>query len=105
MIYLASPYSRPDAFVREQRYLQAAKATVHLLHKREWVYSPIVHCHTIAQLGDLPKDFDFWRDYNFAMLEKADKLLILRVEGWENSVGVKAEIAHASQLNKPVEYL
>jgi len=104
-VYLASPYSHPDPFVREDRYLRAAQATTHLLKKGEWVYSPIVHCHELAKIADLPKDFTFWQNYNMAMLIRADKLLILRIEGYDQSVGIAAELSFATLKKIPVEYL
>ena len=104
-VYLASPYSHADASVRESRYEAASYATAHLLNQRTWVYSPIVHCHELAKKFDLPTDFKFWKDYNFAMLSHARKLIILRCDGWEASKGVAAEKIEAERLNIPVEYL
>ena len=104
-IYLASPYSSPEPFVQEERYLKACRATHYLLAQKIWVFSPIVHCHELAKMVDLPKDATFWKDYNFAMLAGASKLIILRIEGWEASAGVRAERAEADRLEIPFEYL
>jgi len=105
MIYLASPYTHPDPFVREERYLRAAKATVFLLSRKLWVYSPIVHCHELAKIGGLPVDADFWREYNFAVLARCTKFTVLRTDGYESSKGVAGEKAEADRLGIPVEYL
>ncbi len=104
-VYLASPYSHQDPFIREDRYLRASQATAHLLKQGIAVYSPIVHCHELAKIADLPKDFTFWQNYNMAMLSRADKFMILRIEGYDTSVGVAAEKAFAEMKNIPVEYL
>src|SRR6516225_6948685 len=66
--YLASPYSHPLTEVVNKRYDAALHATAYLLKHHVWVYSPIVHCHELAFTFDLPLNFDFWTDYNFAML-------------------------------------
>ena len=105
MIYLASPYTHSDPFVREERYLRASKALTFLLSRHEWAYSPIVHCHELAKIGGLPPDAGFWQDYDFYMLGKCDKFYILRIEGWEQSKGVAAEKAEAERLSIPVTYL
>ena len=105
MIYLASPYTHEDPFIREERYLRAAKVTIDFLKKQMWVYSPIVHCHELAKFGGLPVDADFWRDYNFAMLKKSDKLIILRIQGWDTSKGVHGEKNEAERLGIPYEFL
>lgn len=105
MIYLASPYSHPDAFVREERYLRASKALTWLLERKRWAYSPIVHCHELAKIGGLPGDASFWREYDFYMLSKCDLFMMLRIEGWEASKGMRAEREEAQRLNIPWEYL
>jgi hypothetical protein len=95
MIYLASPYSAASEDIMEARYLAALDAVARLLHQRRWVYSPIVHCHELAKRCGLPRDFTFWRDYNFAMLDRADAFCVLTLSGWEESRGVAAEGAYA----------
>lgn len=105
MIYLASPYTHPDPFVREERYLRTAKALTFLLAREEWAYSPIVHCHELAKIGGLPVDHLFWQKYDFHMLSKCDKFVILRIDGWQRSKGVAAEKAEAERLGISVEYL
>lgn len=103
--YLASPYSHSDAKIVELRYLEAIIATKWLLKQRIWTFSPIVHCHAMAHSHDLPTDFAFWRDYNFAMLEKANRLLILAIDGWKESKGVTAEAEFAHDNNITIEFL
>lgn len=99
MIYLASPYSHPDPLIRKTRFLLAQQCVAMMLSKRKFVYSPIVHCHEIATKYDLPSDFEFWRDYNFDMLRRADALRVLKISGWDTSEGVLAESRLANELN------
>ena len=105
MLYLASPYSHPDPFVQEERYLKAAKVTAFLLKQNKWVYSPIVHNHELAKMAKLSQESSWWRAYNFAILARCDLLYVLRIEGTDESVGVKEEIAEAARLHIPMEYL
>lgn len=65
-------------------------------------YSPIVHCHELAKIAELPKTAEFWEKYNFAMLERADALWVLMLPGWEDSKGCAAEAQEASRLKKPI---
>jgi hypothetical protein len=104
-IYLASPYSHPDAEVRAARYLEAQNALVWLLGQRHWAYSPIIHCHPLAIGHGLPTDAAFWEDYNFAMLAAAKELMILVIPGWAESVGVNAECDFAHTHSIPVKWL
>ncbi len=96
--YLASPYSHPDPFVRELRYLQTMQVLTELLTKGLCLYSPIVHCHELAKIGALPKDAKFWEKYNFTMLAAAEQLWVLMLQGWEQSVGITAEVAEAQRI-------
>lgn len=105
MIYLASPYTHKDPFVREDRYLRAMQALKHLLLSGTWAYSPIVHCHELAKIADLPREAGFWRRYNFGMLACCKGIIILRIDGWQESVGVAEELAEARRLEIPEEYL
>jgi nucleoside 2-deoxyribosyltransferase len=104
IIYLASPYSHPDPAVREQRFHAACRAAVALLHAGRVVFSPIAHSHPLAQHG-LPGNWQFWERYDRAFLERCDEVVVLMLDGWEESVGVQAEIRIAQELGKPVRYL
>lgn len=93
MIYLASPYSHPDQLVRKTRYLLAMQCCAALINgSRAHVWSPIVHCHIMAEDYDLPTDAEFWKEYGFDFLRRADKMLILAIPGWNESKGVKMEM-------------
>lgn len=95
-IYLASPYTDADPWIRNHRYIEARAITGRLLKAGFHVYSPIVHCHELALRQDLPHDFDFWQAYNFAMLDSASGFGIIKMEGWDKSKGVRAETHQAA---------
>jgi len=105
VIYLASPYSDPDPFVREERYLRTMKALTKLLAIHQWAYSPIVHLHELAKIGWLSPGALFWQSYNFHMLSRSTKLAILELPGWERSKGIAAEKREAERLGLPIDYL
>lgn len=102
--YLASPYSHTNPEIREERFRLAEQALAHLLDRSVWTYSPIVHCHALSLRFDLPVSFDFWQEYNFAMLERAIELMVLTLPGWEVSRGVNEEIEFATDKGIPVTY-
>lgn len=105
MIYLASPYTHPDPQVVQSRFLSAMQYTADCLCAKEFIYSPIVHCHELATRHTLPTDFDFWKSYNFHMLGRADELRVLMLDGWETSKGVSAEIMLAQELGIKTVYV
>lgn len=105
MIYLGSPYSSPDPLIMRTRFLLAEQVTAKLLSERLHVYSPIVHCHELAHKYNLPKEFSFWQEYNFNFLRRADQLYVLKIEGWDTSRGLTAEITLAKYMNLPVRFV
>jgi len=105
MIYLASPYNHEDPSVRDWRYEQTMELLAGLLMSGKFVYSPIVHCHEMSKKFPLSIRFDFWREFDFHMIDLAKCLYVYQLEGWETSTGVSLEIAHAENISKPVVYL
>lgn len=105
LIYLASPYSHPDPAVQEQRFNAVCWAAARLMRDGHLIFSPIAHTHPIAQAGGLPGDWEFWRKYDHAMLDVSAELWVLRLDGWEQSQGVKAEIEYMRGRGKPVRFI
>jgi nucleoside 2-deoxyribosyltransferase len=104
MIYLASPYSHDSHFVRQHRFEAACRAAAALLKAGVAVFSPIAHSHPICRFG-LPSDWRFWARLDREYLERCDVLAVLTIHGWQESVGVQAEIKLAGELGIPVVYV
>lgn len=102
--YLASPYSG-TLETQTRRYDLVLKATAWMLANRYWAYSPIVHCHVIAQREGLPTSAAFWQSYNHRMIICSESLTILCIPGWRESIGVSEERTFARSLEKPIKYL
>lgn len=99
--YLGCPYSHRDQRVREMRYQKCLEYVAHQLKSHITVYSPIVHWHNVVPfLGNKRKytQWDFWEDHDMVMLEHAVGFDILTLPGWDESTGLRAEIARAQQL-------
>ncbi len=103
--YLASPYSHPDASVRTARYEAACLVAGVMMRRGDHVFSPIAHHHPIAARHGLSTGFDYWEAYDLAMLSRCDRLAVLAIDGWRESVGVQAEIAMAVRLGLPTTYV
>lgn len=105
LLYLASPYSHPDASVREARFQAAARAAAWLFQRGHMVFSPIAHAHPIALHGGLALGWQHWGRFDSLMLEKCNVLFVLTLDGWRESAGIAAEIAEAERLRMPVRYM
>jgi len=104
MMYLASPYSHPDPVVRERRFRAACSAAATLMKRGHAVFSPIAHCHVIAEHG-LPTNWAYWQAYDRDHLMHCDEVIVLMLSGWQKSAGVQAEIRLARELHKPISYV
>ena len=104
-IYLASPYSSPDPFTRWIRYFEAGRYAAYLMRHGLYVFSPIVHCHPLAETFGLPLSWDYWRGYDLAMLAACARVEVLALPGWRESRGVQEEIATAIGRGKGVTYI
>lgn len=104
MIYLVSPYSHPDSAVREKRFCEACRAAATLLSAGHAVFSPIAHSHPLVTHG-LPTDWAFWEQWGRNMLTRCDEVVVLQLDGWIDSVGVRAEIEMARELGKPMQFV
>jgi hypothetical protein len=104
MIYLASPYTHPDARVREARFEQACRAAAALIRAGVAVFSPVAHSHPIAHFG-VPTTWEYWSHIDREYLARSEVLAILTLPGWRESVGVTAEMEMALELQIPIVYI
>ena len=117
LVYLAGPYSAPDAVPPDlARRIRAERARRHTLAaawcKRQGlaVLSPVVMGHHIClmseRLGeDTPHAFDGWREECLGMLTACQALLALDLPGLHDSVGTGMELALAARVGMPIRRL
>ena len=108
MIYLASPYSHPDPDVRNARFVDVCRAAGRLmLASCDPVFSPIAHGHSVAEHaeGIDAMDAEFWMRQCVGMLRLADILYVLKLDGWQESRGVREELEIARAFGIPVKFL
>lgn len=105
LTYLAVPYTHENPQIREWRFNKANEAAAYLMKKGLLVFSPISHSHPIAVTSGLPTDWEYWKKFCNAYLSHCNKIIILMLEGWEESVGVQNEIKIAEEYGIEIEYL
>jgi hypothetical protein len=89
----------------EQRFDAACRAAGRLMAEGHVVFSPIAHTHPIAVRCELPRGWDFWKRFDEEFVRASRKLIVLRLDGWDTSKGVAAEIQIAEAAGIPVEYI
>lgn len=105
MIYLASPYTDRSNTVMENRYRMALEAAAELIQAGYCIYSPIVHFHPMACIYDMPRDFAFWEKITCDMLGWASEMWVLKLEGWDQSIGIMKEIEQAKENKQIIRFL
>lgn len=104
MIYLACPYSDPDQVVRVKRFRQANCYAAALLAQGLLVFSPLSHSVPIAEAGELSWDWEGWEGLDRLFLSICDVLVVLRLPGWQKSIGVRNEIKYFEREGKPIVF-
>lgn len=105
LIYLASPYSHPDDEIREDNYVVVSNIAADMVADGQVVFSPISYGHNLITFKEMPSNWEFWFNFCVTFLLKCDKLVVCKMPGWENSVGVKEEIEIAINHGIDVEYI
>jgi hypothetical protein len=106
VVYLGAPYSysHPDPEeqkrVKRERIRQFSLAFEKLTREGHCVISPLL-CLLVEPHTTLPDDWAYWQDYSRTLLERSDEFVILTLDGWQESVGIKGEIEHAEKIGLP----
>jgi len=104
--YLANPYTHSDPLVMAQRAEAVDRAAARLLKLGIMTYPPIaLNCRWTNYEKDFPHTWSYWQNFDKNFLERCDGLIVLMLDGWDRSVGVKSEIEYAKELGMPIEYI
>ena len=102
--YLASPYSRYPGGP-EEAFREVCKAAAWFTRIGLPVFCPIAMTHPIAVHGGMdPMDCEAWLKVDRPFMDAACGLIVCRMEGWQESVGVRHEIDVFLAAGKPVLY-
>lgn len=104
-VYLGSPYSKyPDGI--EQAALVVTRAAAKLMNRGIAIFCPIAHSHAIGTAGELDNlNWVFWQFQDQPLMDKASALIVLMMDGWQESVGLTHEIDCFAKAGKPIVYV
>ena len=105
--YLATPYTN---FKRGHNaaFTEAAKVAGSLIKRGIRVFCPIIHTHPLGVHGNIENeagDLDFWLGVDGPFMDAAAGVIVVKMDGWTESEGVKAEIKKFRKDGKPVLYM
>lgn len=111
LVFVAAPYTAYDANGKEdvprimKRIETFSLCMEQLLKMGVLPYSPVlahlVRCYTTK----LPGSWDYWKQYSLTLLKKSDVMIVLTIEGWKESEGLKGEIEFAKEESIEIVYL
>lgn len=111
LIYLAAPYSatkdgQEDMVKINERMGLFCRCIEKMLQEHAMVISPLM-MHMVRERSQqpLPGDWAYWQAYSLELLGRSDTLVVLTMDGWDASTGVKAEIESARDFGMEVIYL
>ncbi|MDA9189383.1 DUF1937 family protein [bacterium] len=105
--YISNPYNG-TADQKNDRAKIAASVCARLLKSGVYAWSPIVHNHA------MPKEFEdlsieqrrsLFLNFDFTLLLASKGMIVLKMDGWEESYGVKKEIELCGKKDIPIYYL
>ena len=105
IVFISSPYTHSSEEVMWKRFELTSKIVAKIVSTGVVAISPVIYGHTLSQYEEMPLDWEFWKNYCESFLIKSDKVLVLMIDGWLESTGVKAEIEFANKNGIPVEYI
>lgn len=101
-IYLASPYTSDDKFLKIARYRAALRACTELMAAGELVFCPVAYGHSVEDKSRQEFPYEYWLRWSKSLLAPSKSLYVLTIPGWASSPGVAAEVRMAHELEIPI---
>jgi hypothetical protein len=102
MVYIAAPYWHDDENIRNYRRRKAIEYSELLFRKGILFYSPLLYSERFAK--NKTKE-NYWVQHGIQMVSACQEMRVLCLDGWEDSNGIKGEIAKAESLKIPIKYI
>lgn len=94
-IFLACPYSHADDNVVQNRFIACNKVAAAIIESGHVVFSQVTMSHPInlvLEKTDKVNIGKMWAPVDAVFLDLMEELIILDLEGWDKSAGIKREI-------------
>lgn len=103
MLYLAAPYNHPEPEVVERRMSMVYAKILTLMNDGHVVVSPLLN-DPLVKIGQLPTAWSYWQRYSETLLSSCERMVVLNLEGWDQSTGIAGEIDFCRKRSIPVEH-
>lgn len=103
--YLAIPYTHENVFVKHFRAEVSNFIAASLTKQGRIIFAPISAWHHMAMKYDLPGTFEYWAELDEQFIRISINLIVVMLDGWRESRGLKLEMEIAKKYGVPIEYL
>lgn len=105
--YLASPYTHKSLRVQNKRLKDVTIVGAILTLRGEALITPITtSAELIKYMPNIGSGFiGFWDKLDLFYISKCNHVFVLKLDGWDKSIGVTAEVEYAKALDIPITYL
>ncbi len=104
-VFLSAPYSHRDPKVVALRIKNLCHIAAQIENRGvQHAISPLYNQLLLNNGVDLPASTAFWKSYSISLLLLCKELLVIRMPGWLESVGVNIEITTAEMNGIPIRY-
>jgi len=107
-VYLAGPYTATGFYkqlTESTRYYLLTKYAAQIMAAELLVYSPITHSHPMTLHEALPGTWEYWERMDQIMMTVCKEIWVIKLEGWEESNGLKHELKLAGDWSVPVVFI
>jgi hypothetical protein len=105
IVYLAGPFGHINPDVTEARLDALCRAAHRLNERGHIVISPVLLQLEMAKRLDLPLTWDYWGAVCVQYMSIANIMYWLPLDGWEESIGLKAEFEMATNMGLEIQFL
>jgi hypothetical protein len=91
-----------------RRFDLATRAAAELINRGRIVFSPVTMTHPIDQVispGNASLGSGYWVTFDEAFMDVCSEMIVLEVDGWKESDGIRREIQYFESQNKMIHYV
>lgn len=90
----------------DKRFEEVTEVAAKLFINYNYVFLlPITQGHLLAKIGNIESDFKRWENQSLGMLAACHEMWVVKMDGWKESKGVRAEIEFARENLIPLRYV
>lgn len=80
-------------------------ANLYIEYPEHTFWAPMVQDYELLKFMDVEPTWTEWGRHCRTMIERSDEVWVLMFDGWNTSVGVAGEMAHAEKHSVPVKFI